>query len=230
MIDLYTWPTPNGRKISILLEELKAQYNVIPIDIVNNEQFQKEFTKISPSNKIPAIFDHETQTSIFESGAIMLYLADKYDKFLPKKSYWITMEWFMFQLTQVGPILGQAHQFSFYHPGQGEFVENKYIDYAKNYWDDFMDVFLASRCKFLLGTNSGLSDLAVAFDKPRAIVNVIPLGCIPYGRNDIYINKKFYDDKSLQFKTVKSVLKNNQDSIFDQESFLENKYKNLFSI
>ena len=131
MIDLYTWPTPNGRKISILLEELNSQYKAIPIDIGNSEQFQKEFTKISPSNKIPAIFDHETQTSIFESGAIMLYLADKYDKFLPKKSYWITMEWFMFQLTQVGPILGQAHQFLFYHQGQGEFVENKYIDYAK---------------------------------------------------------------------------------------------------
>ena len=109
-----------------MLEELEAQYNAIPINIGNNEQFQKEFTKISPSNKIPAIFDHETQTSIFESGAIMLYLADKYDKFLPKKTYWITMEWFMFQLTQVGPILGQAHQFLYYHPGQGEFVENKY--------------------------------------------------------------------------------------------------------
>lgn len=176
MIDLYTWPTPNGRKISILLEELNTQYKVIPIDIVNNEQFQKEFTKISPSNKIPAIFDHETQTSIFESGAIMLYLADKYDKFLPKKSYWITMEWFMFQLTQVGPILGQAHQFLFYHPGQGEFVENKYIDYAKRIYET-LNTRLGQR-KYL-GDEFSIADMATwpwiaRFERHKIDLNAYP--------------------------------------------------------
>ena len=102
MIDLYTWPTPNGRKISILLEELQVSYNVIPINIGENEQFSKEFSLISPSNKIPAIVDQEAKKNIFESGAIMLYLADKYKRFLPNKYHWQVIEWFMFQLTQVG--------------------------------------------------------------------------------------------------------------------------------
>ena len=81
MINLYTWPTPNGRKISILLEELQVPYKIIPIDIEKEKQFSKEFSIISPSNKIPAITDQETKTNIFESGAIMLYLANKYNKF-----------------------------------------------------------------------------------------------------------------------------------------------------
>ena len=131
MIDLYTWPTPNGRKISILLEELNVPYNPIPINIENNEQFSKEFSLISPSNKIPAIIDHENNINIFESGAIMIYLAKKYNKFLSNKYYWQIMEWLMFQLTQVGPLLGQAHQFLFYHPGKSKFAEEKYINYTK---------------------------------------------------------------------------------------------------
>ena len=131
MINLYTWPTPNGRKISILLEELQVPYKVIPIDIEKDEQFSKEFSLISPNNKIPAITDLETKTNIFESGAIMLYLANKYKKYLSDKSYWPIMEWFMFQLTQVGPYLGQAHQFLYYHSGKSKFAEDKYINYVK---------------------------------------------------------------------------------------------------
>ena len=131
MIDLYTWPTPNGRKISILLEELQIPYKVIPINIEKNEQFSKEFSLISPNNKIPVITDLETKTNIFESGAIMLYLANKYRKYLSDKSYWPIMEWFMFQLTQVGPYLGQAHQFLYYHSGKSKFAEDKYINYVK---------------------------------------------------------------------------------------------------
>jgi GST-like protein len=131
MINLYTWPTPNGRKISILLEELQVSYKVIPINIENNEQFSKEFSLISPNNKIPAITDLETKTNIFESGAIMLYLANKYRKYLSDKSYWPIMEWFMFQLTQVGPYLGQAHQFLYYHSGKSKFAEDRYINYVK---------------------------------------------------------------------------------------------------
>ena len=131
MINLYTWPTPNGRKISILLEELKIPYKVIPINIEKDEQFSKEFSLISPNNKIPAITDLETKTNIFESGAIMLYLANKYRKYLSDKSYWPIMEWFMFQLTQVGPYLGQAHQFLYYHSGKSKFAEDRYINYVK---------------------------------------------------------------------------------------------------
>ena len=131
MINLYTWPTPNGRKISILLEELQVPYKVIPINIEKDEQFSKEFSLISPNNKIPAITDLETKTNIFESGAIMLYLANKYRKYLSDKSYWPIMEWFMFQLTQVGPYLGQAHQFLYYHSGKSKFAEDRYINYVK---------------------------------------------------------------------------------------------------
>ena len=131
MIDLYTWPTPNGRKISILLEELQIPYKVIPINIEKDEQFSKEFSLISPNNKIPVITDLETKTNIFESGAIMLYLANKYKKYLSDKSYWPIMEWFMFQLTQVGPYLGQAHQFLYYHSGKSKFAEDRYINYVK---------------------------------------------------------------------------------------------------
>ena len=131
MIDLYTWPTPNGRKISILLEELQIPYKVIPINIEKDEQFSKEFSLISPNNKIPVITDLETKINIFESGAIMLYLANKYRKYLSDKSYWPIMEWFMFQLTQVGPYLGQAHQFLYYHSGKSKFAEDRYINYVK---------------------------------------------------------------------------------------------------
>jgi|TARA_B110000196_G_C21120650_1_gene653032 GST-like protein len=131
MIDLYTWPTPNGRKISIMLEELEVPYTVYPININNSEQFSKSFSQISPSNKIPAILDNENDQSIFESGAIMLYLANKYNKFIPQKHYWEVIEWLVFQLSQVGPLLGQAHQFLFYYPNQDRFVEEKYIGYAK---------------------------------------------------------------------------------------------------
>ena len=131
MINLYTWPTPNGRKISILLEELQIPYKVIPINIEKDEQFSKEFSLISPNNKIPVITDLETKINIFESGAIMLYLANKYKKYLSDKSYWPIMEWFMFQLTQVGPYLGQAHQFLYYHSGKSKFAEDRYINYVK---------------------------------------------------------------------------------------------------
>ena len=157
MINLYTWPTPNGRKISILLEELQVPYKVIPIDIEKDEQFSKEFSLISPNNKIPAITDLETKTNIFESGAIMLYLANKYKKYLSDKSYWPIMEWFMFQLTQVGPYLGQAHQFLYYHSGKSKFAEDKYINYVKRTYQT-----LDSRLENneYLGTEYSIADIA----------------------------------------------------------------------
>ena len=131
MIDLYTWPTPNGRKISILLEEMNVPYKIIPIDISNGEQFSENFSKISPSNKIPAIFDKENKRSVFETGAIMIYLAEKYKKFIPEKYYLEILQWFFFQISQVGPFLGQAHQFLHYNHGKSHFAETKYIDYVK---------------------------------------------------------------------------------------------------
>ena len=130
MIKLYTWPTPNGRKISILLEEMNISYQVIPVNIDNGEQFSKKFSLISPSNKIPVIKDVEKNIYIFESGAIILYLANKYNKFLPKKYYPEVMQWFFFQISQVGPFLGQAHQYLHYNSGKSEFAEKKSREYV----------------------------------------------------------------------------------------------------
>jgi GST-like protein len=139
MIELYTWPTPNGRKIAILLEELQVPYTVYAIDISNDEQFSDKFSRISPSNKIPAIVDSENKQSIFESGAIMIYLADKYNRLIPQHRHWETLEWLIFQLSQVGPLLGQAHQFLFYHPNQSLFIEEKYKNYAKRIYQTLND-------------------------------------------------------------------------------------------
>ena len=135
MINLYTWPTPNSRKVSILLEEICIPYKVFPIDITNDEQFSKEFSKISPGNKIPAIVDDENNKSIFETGAIMLYLAKKYNKFIPEDHYWSVMQWYFFQISQVGPYLGQAHQFLSYHPGKSPYAEEKYKNYVKRVYN-----------------------------------------------------------------------------------------------
>ena len=135
MINLYTWPTPNSRKVSILLEEIGIPYKVFPIDITNDEQFSKEFSKISPGNKIPAIVDDENNKSIFETGAIMLYLAKKYNKFIPEDHYWNVMQWYFFQISQVGPYLGQAHQFLSYHPGKSPYAEEKYKNYVKRVYN-----------------------------------------------------------------------------------------------
>ena len=135
MIKLYTWPTPNSRKVSILLEEIGIPYKVFPIDITNDEQFSKEFSKISPGNKIPAIVDDENNKSIFETGAIMLYLAKKYNKFIPEDHYWNVMQWYFFQVSQVGPYLGQAHQFLSYHAGKSPYAEEKYKNYVKRVYN-----------------------------------------------------------------------------------------------
>ena len=135
MIDLYTWPTPNGRKISILLEELEIPYNIIPVDISKDEQFSKKFTSISPSNKIPTIVDTENNQSVFETGAIMLYLCNKNNRFISKDNYWEIMKWFFFQISQVGPFLGQAHQFLHYNAGKSKFAEQKSMGYVKRVYE-----------------------------------------------------------------------------------------------
>ena len=132
MIDLYSSPSPNGRKISIMLEELSVEYNPIFINLEKKEQFTEEFSKISPSNKIPIIVDNHNDQVIFESGAILLYLAKKYNKFLNEKDYWEIIQWVFFQMAYVGPMLGQAHQYLFYNPGKSKYAEEKTKGYAKH--------------------------------------------------------------------------------------------------
>ena len=132
MIDLYSSATPNGRKISIMLEELGVQYNAIHIDLEKKEQFSDFFSKISPSNKIPVIVDNDKGNTVFESGAILLYLAEKYDKFLNKNYYWEIVQWLFFQMSYVGPMLGQAHQYLFYNAGKSKFAEEKSKGYTKH--------------------------------------------------------------------------------------------------
>lgn len=133
MIDLYTWKTPNGRKISIALEELELPYSVIPVNISNGDQFKPEFVKISPNNKIPAIHDSDTGITLMESGAILMYLAEKTGRLLPKDKAgrWAAMEWMMWQMAGLGPMLGQLHQFVKFNPGKSAFAEERYLKEGK---------------------------------------------------------------------------------------------------
>ncbi|CUH42667.1 glutathione S-transferase family protein [Ruegeria atlantica] len=132
MIDLYTWTTPNGRKVSIMLEELGVPYSTHSIDISKGEQFAPEFLKIAPNNRIPAIMDHETGISLMETGAIMLYLAEKYGRFLPEgDDKWSAIEWLMWQMGGVGPMFGQVHHFVKYNRGQSSYAEERYSNEAK---------------------------------------------------------------------------------------------------
>ncbi len=137
MIDLYTWPTPNGHKIHIMLEECALPYTVHGVDIGDGDQFKPEFLKISPNNKIPAIVDSEgpdgKPISVFESGAILLYLAGKTGKFLPQdvRGKYLALEWLMFQMGGFGPMLGQTHHFRIYAPEKIEYAINRYTNEAK---------------------------------------------------------------------------------------------------
>ena len=128
MIDFYTWTTPNGRKVSILLEELGVDYEVHSINITQGDQTSPAFLKISPNNKIPAIIDRDNGISLMESGAILLYLAKKYGKFLPKDSIARAKvnEWLMWQMGGFGPILGQAHHFLHFNPGKSDYAEERF--------------------------------------------------------------------------------------------------------
>ena len=135
MIDLYSWGTPNARKISVALEELGLKYQVFPINISKDEQFAPDFLKISPNNKIPAIVDHEPPWgggpySLFESGAILIYLADKTGKLIPPgaKGRYDCLQWLMFQMGGLGPMLGQAHHFRRFAPEQLPYAIKRYTD------------------------------------------------------------------------------------------------------
>jgi GST-like protein len=132
VIDLYTWTTPNGRKVSIALEELGIPYAAHAVDIGKDEQFKPEFLKIAPNNRIPAIVDRDNNFSLMESGAILLYLAEKAGKLLPAdtlKRYRV-IEWLMWQMGGPGPMFGQVHHFVKYNPGKAPYAEERYLKEA----------------------------------------------------------------------------------------------------
>ena len=161
MIDLYTWTTPNGRKISILLEELGLEYNVHSIDITEGDQNAEAFLKISPNNKIPAIVDQETGISLMESGAIMLYLAEKSGQLMPKgdKQRWEVTEWLMWQMAGLGPMLGQVHHFTKFNPGKAPYAQDRYYTEAERLYG-VLDKRLASQ-DYIVGNEYSIADIAV---------------------------------------------------------------------
>ena len=128
MIDFYTWTTPNGRKVSIMLEETGLPHQVIPVDITDGQQFEADFLKISPNNKIPAIVDREENIALMESGAILIYLAEKTGEYLPAQgeARARTIEWLMFQMGGVGPMLGQTHHFVKFNPGASAYSTERF--------------------------------------------------------------------------------------------------------
>lgn len=169
MIDVYSWPTPNGHKVHIMLEEcglrLGRDWQVHPIDIAKGEQFDPAFLKISPNNKIPALVDPQgpdgKPISLFESGAILLYLAGKTGKFLPRsdRDRFKMLEWLMFQMGGVGPMLGQAHHFRIYAPEKIEYAINRYTNEARRLYG-VMDRQLQNQ-PFIAGRQYTVADIAI---------------------------------------------------------------------
>lgn len=164
MIDVYSWATPNGHKVHIMLEECGLEYKVHPINIGAGDQFGEDFLKISPNNKIPAIVDSDgpdgEPISLFESGAILLYLASKTGKFLPEdvRGKYDALQWLMFQMGGVGPMLGQAHHFRIYAPEKIEYAVNRYTNEAKRLYG-VIDKQL-SKHAWLAGDSYSIADIA----------------------------------------------------------------------
>ena len=158
MIELLTANTPNGKKISIMLEEIKFDYKVTKVNINKDEQFSSEFKKISPFSKIPVIIDHDNNESLFESGAILMYLGEKSGKFYEKKNRNIINQWLMGQMAYVGPMLGQHHQFHHYNPGKSQFGEQRYFKISERIYKE-LDTRL-STSKFLAGQDYTIADIA----------------------------------------------------------------------
>ena len=158
MIELFTADTPNGKKISIMLEEIGYEYKVTKIDLSKDEQFKPDFKKISPFSKIPVITDHENKESVFESGAILIYLGEKSNKFYEKNNRLIINQWLMAQMGLIGPLIGQHHQFHHFNPGKSKFGEERYFKIAKKLYED-LDKRL-SISKFLAGESYTIADIA----------------------------------------------------------------------
>ena len=156
MIELLSADTPNGKKISIMLEEIGFEYSATKININKDEQFDPEFRKISPFSKIPVIKDGDI--SIFESGAILIYLGEKSGRFYDPNERLVINQWLMGQMAYVGPMLGQHHQFHHYNPGKSEFGEERYIKIAKRIYAD-LDERLG-QSEYLAGKNYTIADIA----------------------------------------------------------------------
>ncbi len=163
MIDLYYWPTPNGQKVSIFLEETGLPYKVVPVNIGKGEQFEPSFLAISPNNKMPAMVDHEgpdgKPISVFESGAMLIYLAEKTGKFMPRepRGRVQVLEWIMFQMGTVGPMLGQANHFRNYAPEKLQYAIDRYTNESKRIFN-VMDRRLGTH-EYLAGDYS-IADMA----------------------------------------------------------------------
>ena len=160
MIDLYTWSTPNGRKVSIALEELELPYTVHAINISKDEQFAPEFLKHSPNNKIPALHDQETELSLMESGAILVYLAEQTGKLLPTSgaARAKVLEWLMWQMGGLGPICGQGHHFLKYNPGKSAYAEQRFGAEIQRLYG-VLDRQLAENA-YLAGAQYSIADIA----------------------------------------------------------------------
>jgi len=158
VIELFTAATPNGVKISIMLQEIGYEFKITKIDLSKDEQFKLEFKDISPFSKIPVIIDHNNNQSVFESGAILIYLAEKSNKFYEVKERNIINQWLMGQMGYVGPMLGQHHQFHHYNPGKSDFGEERYFKIAKRIYEDLDQRLLKS--KYLACENYTIADIA----------------------------------------------------------------------
>ncbi len=159
MIELFTADTPNGKKIGIMLEEIQYEYKVTKVDLNKGEQFQPDFRKISPFSKIPVIIDHDNnKEAIFESGAILMYLGEKSNKFYNPKEKLKINQWLMGQMAYIGPMIGQHHQFHHYNPGKSEFGENRYFKITKTIYGD-LDERLA-QSSYLAGQQYTIADIA----------------------------------------------------------------------
>lgn len=157
MIELYSANTPNGKKISIMLEEIGYEYKVINIDLNKGDQFKPEFKKISPLSKIPVIIDQDNNKNIFESGAILMYLAEQSGKFYDPKDRLEINQWLMAQMGYVGPMLGQHHQFHHYNPGKSQFGEERYFKISKRIYEELDERLSQSR--FLAGETYTIADI-----------------------------------------------------------------------
>ena len=158
MIELFSSNTPNGKKISIMLEEIGYDYKVTKVNLDKGDQFKSDFKKISPFSKIPVIIDHKNNETIFESGAILIYLAEKSGKFYDKGERLKINQWLMAQMGTVGPMIGQHHQFHHYNSGKSKFGEERYFKITKRIYEE-LDIHLKDS-KFLAGVNYTIADIA----------------------------------------------------------------------
>ena len=157
MIELFSANTPNGKKISIMLEEIEYEYKVTKVDLDKDEQFKTDFKKISPLSKIPVIIDHKKNKTIFESGAILIYLAEQSGMFYDQRERLEINQWLMAQIGYIGPMLGQHHQFHYYNPGKSIFGEERYFKIAERIYGELNERLSTS--KFLSGDNYNISDI-----------------------------------------------------------------------